>query len=286
MEKWKILVVDDEIEIAEYIGSLAEEIFEDQGDVTVCCSGTRALKIIGEQKPDLIISDIVMPVTDGFKVLEYAAENLPDTEVILLTAHEEFDFIYRANKIRRCSYIVKGEREETIKSRILEVVHEMEKRKKREEIVETAQKQIREVRERYSESKVKQLRSYEEDEADCDQKLLRQLKEYIREEAGANITVAELASRFHYSAAYLSKMFKQYTNENLSVYIMKQKIREAKKMLAETEKSIHVISEELGYQSPQAFARAFRRELDITPQEYRREYGNHGKEGTDHGENM
>lgn len=263
------------MEIAEYIGSLAEEIFGENGEVTVCYSGTRALKLIGEMRPDLIISDIVMPVTDGFKVLEYAAENLPDTEVILLTAHEEFDYIYRANKIKRGSYIVKGEREETIKSRIVEVVHEMENRKKREQIVETAQKQIREVRERYSESRVRQLRSYEEEETDCDQKLLRQLREYIRDEAGANITVAELASRFHYSAAYLSKIFKQYTNENLSAYIMKQKIREAKKMLAETEKSIHAISEELGYQSPQAFARAFRRELDITPLEYRREYGHY-----------
>lgn len=286
MEKWKVFVIDDEMEIAEYIGSLAERIFEDQGEITVCYSGTRALKLIGEQKPDLIISDIVMPVTDGFKVLEYATENLPDTEVILLTAHEEFDFIYRANKIRRCSYIVKGEREEAIKSRILEVMHEMEKKKKRQEIVETAQKQIREVRKRYSDSRVKQLVTYEEEEADCDQKLLRQMREYIREEVGPNITVAELASHFHYSAAYLSKIFKQYTNENLSVYIMKQKIREAKKMLVETEKSIHAISEELGYQSPQAFARAFRRELDITPQEYRREYGDHGKEVTDNRENM
>ena len=53
---------------------------------------------------------------------------------------------------------------------------------------------------------------------------------------------------------------------------MEQKLQEAKKMLLKTDKSVQEIAAELGYQSSQAFARAFRRELAMTPQEYRREY--------------
>lgn len=39
------------------------------------------------------MTNIVMPVTDGFALLGYVAENSRDTEVVLLTAFEEFDYI-------------------------------------------------------------------------------------------------------------------------------------------------------------------------------------------------
>lgn len=274
MKKWMVLIVDDEMEIAEYVGDLVREVLGAKGEITISYSGTRALRILEEKEMDLIISDIIMPVTNGFNILEYASEHLPDAEVILLTAHEEFDYIYRANKIKRCSYIVKGESEQNIKGRIQSVLEEMEGRIQKEQVIENAKQQIQEVRERYSDSKVRQLRTYMEEEANCDLELIQKMRTYIKQQSGGNVTVKELAGYFHYSEAYLSKIFKQYTDENLSSYIMKQKIHTAKKMLSETRESIQDISEKLGYHSSQAFGRAFRRELNMTPQEYRREYWN------------
>ena len=272
MNRWKVMVVDDEAEIADYVGDLVRETLGDTGEIEVFYSGTRAKKRLAQQAPDLLMTDIVMPVTDGFELLEYAAENLPDTEVILLTAYEEFSYIYRANKIKRCRYIVKTEQEDMIKSAIRSAAEVLEEKRSGRESVETAKKQIEEVKQIFSEEKARQMISYEGEGPQHDQELIRRIKGYIKEHSKEDLTAALIAEKFHYSPAYLSKIFRQYGKEKLSAYIMEQKLQGAKKMLLETDKSIQEISQESGYLSPQAFARAFRRELGITPQEYRREY--------------
>ncbi|MDO4445022.1 MAG: DNA-binding response regulator [Bacillota bacterium] len=271
MKKWKVIVVDDEVEIADYVGDIVKGILGEEADVEIYYSGTRTKKRMEEIALDLLITDVVMPVTDGFQLLEHLVECQPEAEAILLTAYEEFDYIYRANKIKPCSYIVKAESEDVIRKGIQETIHHLEMKRENQETVNTARKQMEEVKNIFSEEKVKQMVTYE-GEIGNEQEIIRKIKSYIKENRKEDITAASVAEKFHYSPAYLSKLFKTYGNEKLSVYIMYQKLQEAKKMLLETDMSVQQIGVELGYQSPQAFARAFRRELGMTPQEYRRMY--------------
>lgn len=272
MKRWKVLVVDDETEISEYVGELVQEVLGEEAEVKILFSGTKALKYLQEQKIDLLLTDLVMPVTDGFRLLEWVAANAFDTEVILLTAYEEFDYIYRANRIKSCSYIVKAESEEVIKKGIREAVARLGEQRKREEVVDYAKKQIAEVEQIFSEEKVKQMITYEEETGESESVMIQKIKLYIKEHIQEELTAACIAERFHYSQAYLSRIFKEYGKEKLSNYILRQKIKKAKELLIQTDESIGVIGMKLGYQSSQAFARAFRRELSMTPQEYRRIY--------------
>lgn len=277
MGNWHILVVDDEMEIAEYVGDLVRETLGDKAVVEVFYSGTRARKRLEETSVDLLLTDLVMPITDGFQLLEYTVLNCPETEVLLLTAHEEFEYIYRANKIRPCSYIVKAEKESIIKKEIEEAVKRLQESRAQKHTVEHAKRQIEEVKQIFSEEKARQMMTYEE-EIRSDQQRIEDIKNYICEHRKEDLTAASIAAIFHYSPAYLSKIFRIYGKEKLSVYIMRQKLKEAKQMLVHTNEPIQNIASCLGYQSPQAFARAFRRELGITPQEYRRDYGRRREE--------
>ena len=82
---YTILVVDDEEEIR---NSIAEILFQKQYSVCQAINGKEALAIIKQQSPDLIISDIRMPVMDGLKLLEnLKAEKLFSTiPFIILSA--------------------------------------------------------------------------------------------------------------------------------------------------------------------------------------------------------
>jgi len=83
-----ILVVDDEFGI----GELLEALLEDDGHrVLTAMNGRHALERIAEAKPDLVISDLMMPVMDGAALLAAMRENveLRDTPFALMCALPE-----------------------------------------------------------------------------------------------------------------------------------------------------------------------------------------------------
>lgn len=254
--KLKILIVDDEKEIADYICDLMNEITFNSSETEVFYSGTKALQRLKETTFDLVVSDISMPITDGFALLEYVAENNKDCRFIFLSVYAEFDYIYRANRLKNIDYIVKTETPEEIK-KVFE---------KNIQII-TSQKRSNSS-EKYA---LIQGESKENFESDWKEKeLLRKLCLYIEENIDSELSVAYLAERFHYNSSYLSRLFKKHTGEKLVNYILEQKICKAKSYLSETEYPVSKIANILGYRSSQAFGRVFRKEVQMTPQEYRR----------------
>lgn len=82
----KILVVDDEREIADVIGLyLSNENFE----VVKCYNGRDALAAVKNEKPDLAILDVMLPDIDGFTILQKIREEYT-FPVIMLTAKTEY----------------------------------------------------------------------------------------------------------------------------------------------------------------------------------------------------
>ncbi len=80
----KVLVVDDEHVIADTLSI----IFNQQGyDASAVYSGTEAVKIARELRPDLIISDVVMPDMDGIEAAILIRSFLPGCKILLISGH-------------------------------------------------------------------------------------------------------------------------------------------------------------------------------------------------------
>lgn len=103
--KNSILVVDD----AAIILLRITEALGDYYDVVTVNSGTRALKYLETNKPDLILLDIQMPSMDGFEALRKirAMEDRADIPVIMLTGVESKRFVVEGVKLGICDYILK-----------------------------------------------------------------------------------------------------------------------------------------------------------------------------------
>ncbi|MCX7654971.1 MAG: AraC family transcriptional regulator [Treponemataceae bacterium] len=74
---------------------------------------------------------------------------------------------------------------------------------------------------------------------------------------------------FHLSESYLSSFFKEQCGENISWYILRQRMTEARRLLLETRESVDGIALRCGYVNKASFRRAFRRMFGLSPSEYR-----------------
>jgi len=100
----KLLIVDDEVEICEFLKSF----FEDRDfKVSVANNGTQALEQVALFQPEVVLLDIQMPGMDGLKVLKKIKETNPKMKVIMVTAVETQERIEEAMRFGADNYITK-----------------------------------------------------------------------------------------------------------------------------------------------------------------------------------
>lgn len=103
----RAVVVEDEILIREGLCKLLQKMFPDISIEGVAGNGQEGLRYIEEYQPDLVITDIKMPVMDGLEMLGKVQEAGLYPKVIVLTAYSEFEYAKRAVKLGVCDYIIK-----------------------------------------------------------------------------------------------------------------------------------------------------------------------------------
>lgn len=101
----RILAVDD----AAFTLSRITDALGKHYEMITVNSGTRALKYLDKNKPDLILLDIRMPVKDGFEILREirSMEDRADIPIIMLTAMEDRQSVMRGIELGICDYVLK-----------------------------------------------------------------------------------------------------------------------------------------------------------------------------------
>ena len=110
--KIKILVVDDELSMREFLSILLER---EGYDVTVAGSAEDALRTMESALFDLVLSDVNMPGLSGIELLARIKEKSPETAVLMLTAFSTADQAVEAMKLGAYDYIGKPFKNEEIK---------------------------------------------------------------------------------------------------------------------------------------------------------------------------
>ena len=105
----KILVVDDEVPIREWIVFSLNKLPGECEVVGAASNGQEALAIFTCKRPDLVITDIIMPVMDGIELLREIRLIDESVRVVFLTSHSNFDYVRGALTLGAHSYILKTE---------------------------------------------------------------------------------------------------------------------------------------------------------------------------------
>lgn len=116
----KILVVDDE-EMT--VTALSKKLREKNYEVLTSSDGIEALKIITDEKVDLVISDVMMPCISGFTLLTMLKNfYFNRTPLILMSSYGEKSFIDKSNSLGAYTFISKPIDYEDLFKKIEEVV--------------------------------------------------------------------------------------------------------------------------------------------------------------------
>mgnify|MGYP000902033131 CR=1 FL=1 len=103
----KVLIVDDDSAARTNLKTLIDwerNGFEICGEAS---NGFTAIQIINSEVPDIVITDMSMPVMDGVALIEYLVQNFPNIKTIALSGYEDFDYVRQSMKNGAVDYLLK-----------------------------------------------------------------------------------------------------------------------------------------------------------------------------------
>lgn len=119
MSKGKILVIDDEDIVRT---SCSRTLVPEGYEVSLARNGAEGLKMAGEDRFDLVLTDLKMPDMDGIEVLRSIKEKWPETEVIIVTGYQTVDTAVKAIKLGAYDYIEKPFTPDALISAVVEAL--------------------------------------------------------------------------------------------------------------------------------------------------------------------
>ena len=103
-------------------------------------------------------------------------------------------------------------------------------------------------------------------------RMVEALDEYIRENAGDEISNTEIGAIFGYHPFYVSRMLKEKKGITMRQYVIQYRFKAAKHLLRYTDKSIADIADECGFTDASYFAKSFKASFGISPKDYRSKF--------------
>ena len=237
---FSLLIVDDETIVRNAISR--RPIWHELGiDYIKTAPGVaQARELIESERPNLVMTDLIMPHEDGFALMRYVQENAPETRVVVLSAYNEFAYAAEAMRLGARGYVLKPTDDEQIRSIFGGLVEELR-------------------RERLWAKEVSAYRS------------LNPVLDYIGRNYSERISLEMAAELAGMSPAYFSATFSRVCGVTFVDYVNSVRVEKAKALLRTTSDRIQEIGERVGFRDNTYFCRVFRKFTGMSPASWRRQ---------------
>ena len=245
-----LLIVEDNTDLRNFLAqSLSEEY-----SVREAGNGQEALDLIKEQQPDLVLSDIMMPVMRGDDLCRVLKNNVETSHIpiILLTALNDRDSIIHGLETKADNYLVKPFDIEILKASIANVL---------------ANKEL--VRQRFSQLNYHTSDIREEVPGiDLDQEFLIKVTDIVKQHLDHEFNVDTLCGKLHMSRSSFYNKIKVLTGISPSDFVRQIRMNEAALLLKSRKYTVAEVSDKLGYGDPKYFTDTFKKHYGVTPSAY------------------
>ena len=254
---FKIFIVEDEDLIRKGLIYTFDWLHYDCVVVGEAFNGQEAIPLINEQQPDIVITDIKMPIMDGLEMLENI--EIRFFETIIITGYAEFSYAKKAIEFDVSEFLLKpidhGELGHVIEKIILKI--------KKKQMVKTIQEKVKD----YSDLKVIDLEYYYND-SHYTSRYTPKVLSYVAENYSHKLSIDYVADDLEVSSTYLSKKFKEDTKHTFNDFLNKYRIQKALEYMYDSNFKIYEIAEMVGYSEYKYFSQVFKNYMSYSPTEF------------------
>ena len=245
----RILVVEDNQDVAYYIGSVLRDHYE----VSYATDGRQGLEIARQQMPDLIVTDIMMPDVDGLELCrQIRADELTNhIPIVIITARATEDDRLTGIGAGADAYLYKPFRSDELLLRV-------------EKLLE----QRRRLRKMFTNSRSDDETSRQIPEADVN--FFNDINKLIDDNLiSGEVSTSFLADKLSTSVSTLNRRLKNMSGLTATTYIRNRRMLMAKRLLETTDKAVSEIEVQCGFNTSGHFSRVFKAETGLSPVDYR-----------------
>lgn len=243
-----ILLVDDNEEILDFIS----EDLDEKYSVLKALNGQEALSCLEKEPVQLVISDIMMPVMDGYELCRAIKSNFEYSHipVILLTAKNTLQSKIEGLELGADAYIEKPFSPEHLQVQIANLLSNRNK-----------------IREYFASSPLVHINTMAYSKAD--EQFLEKLNEAIYKNIeNIDLSVDHLADCMNMSRATLYRKIKAISDLTPNELINITRLKKAAELLAENDYKVYEVADLTGFSSQTHFGRNFIKQFGISPMEY------------------
>ncbi len=244
-DKPLLLIIEDNADVIEYIETILEKSYE----IKSVRNGQAGIDAALEVIPDIIISDIMMPVKNGFEVCKFLKtdQRTSHIPIILLTAKTAKEEQLRGLQHGADAFLTKPFHKEELLIRL-------------EKLVELRKK----LQSSY-------LNDAQPTPLSKEDEFLQRLRQVITDKLDdSDLSVNDLCRAVKLSHAHLYRKLRALTNQTPVQFIRYIRLQKAKDLLENSDKNISEIAYTVGFADPNYFSRIYHKEMGITPSETRK----------------
>jgi Signal transduction histidine kinase len=245
-----VLIIEDNADVRFYIGSL----LNDKYSLRFASNGEEGLAKAKDFMPDLIVTDLMMPVMDGHAVCRAIRENdiLNHIPIIIITAKATEKDKQQALEAGADAYICKPFNAEEFNIRVSKLLE-----------------QRRLLRNKYSRAMISGSRE-DIEMSNATRQFINRLTSVIYERiSDTELTPDIIADKMCMSRSQLNRKIRNITGNSTSAYILHVRVEKAKRLLATNEIPIGDIAVQCGFDDSSYFSRVFRQVYQVTPSQFR-----------------
>lgn len=243
-----ILIVDDNEDIRDFL----ERILRDKYAVAKAENGQDALRLLAEEAIQLVVSDVIMPVMDGFELCRIIKSHFEYSHipVVLLTAKNGLQAKVEGLELGADAYIEKPFSKELLLAQIASLI---------------ANRAM--LRDYFASSPLVHIKSMAHSKSD--ERFLETLNNVIYKKLeDTELDVEKLARILNMSRITLYRKIKSISHLTPVELINITRLKRAAELLAEGDYKMYEVADLTGFASQSTFARAFLKQFNMTPTEY------------------